>query len=192
MRDFGGDAVSARRNMIFVVRSRRTGSEGFLQDVSRAVWSVNPNLPVTDTRTMEFVYRKSLALTSLTLILLLIAGGIALLLGVVGVYGVISYLVLQRTREIGIRIAMGATRQDLTRMFVAHGLALAGLGVACGLAAAALLSRVLRTLLFGVSPLDPLTYAALVIFLVAAVVLASYIPARRVTEVDPAEALRGD
>jgi putative ABC transport system permease protein len=128
----------------------------------------------------------------LTSILLLIAGGIALLLGVVGVYGVISYIVLQRTREIGIRIAMGATRQDLTRMFVAHGLALAGLGVACGLAAAALLSRVLRTLLFGVSPLDPLTYVALVIFLLAAVVLASYIPARRVTEVDPAEALRAD
>jgi len=192
MKDFGGDSVSARRNLIFVVRSRRTGSEGFLREISRAVWSVNPNLPVTDARTMEFVYRKSLALTSLTLILLLIAGGIALLLGVVGVYGVISYIVLQRTREIGIRIAMGATRQDLTRMFVAHGLALAGLGVACGLAAAALLSRVLRTLLFGVSPLDPLTYVALVIFLLAAVVLASYIPARRVTEVDPAEALRAD
>jgi len=141
---------------------------------------------------MEFVYRKSLALTSLTLILLLIAGGIALLLGVVGIYGVISYIILQRTREIGIRMAIGATQQDLTRMFVGHGLTLAAIGVVFGLAVAALLSSVLRTLLFGVSAVDPLTYAVVVIFLVAAVALASYIPARRATEVDPAEALRAD
>ena len=124
--------------------------------------------------------------------MLAIAGAMALLLGVIGIYGVISYSVLQRTREIGIRMAIGANQQELTKMFVGHGLALAGIGVALGLAAAVLLSRVLQALLFGVSAVDPLTYAVVVIFLVAAVALASYIPARRATEVDPAEALRAE
>jgi predicted permease len=192
MQDFGGIKESMQRSMTYVVRSRRTGSAGFIEDISRAVWAVNPTLPVADTRTMEFVYRKSLALTSLTMTLLLIASSMALLLGIVGVYGVISYTILQRRREIGIRMAIGASRQELTGMFVRDGLVLASIGVACGLIAAVLLSRALKTLLFEVSPVDPLTYGAVVIFLVAATIIASYIPARRATEIDPAEALRAD
>ena len=124
--------------------------------------------------------------------MLAIGGAMALLIGLVGIYGVISYSVSQRRREIGIRVALGAHRRDLTRMFIARGLVLALIGVACGLAGAAALTRVLGSLLFGVNPLDPLTYAAVSLGLIAAAIGASYIPARRAMSVDPVEALRAE
>jgi ABC-type antimicrobial peptide transport system permease subunit len=120
------------------------------------------------------------------------AGAMALLLGVTGIYGVISYSVSQRTREIGIRMALGARSAEVTRMFVMHGLRLAGVGVACGLVAAVLLMRLLSSLLFGVSTNDPPTYAAVCLVLTAAALLASYLPALRATSVDPVETLRAE
>jgi ABC-type antimicrobial peptide transport system permease subunit len=158
--------------------------------VQRAVWSLNASLPLGNVRTLEEIYDKSLARTSFTLVMLGIAGVMALLIGLVGIYGVISYSVSQRRREIGIRLALGARRRELTRMFVAHGFVLALIGVACGLAGAVVLTRVLGSLLFDVNPLDPLTYAAVSLGLIAAAIVASYIPTLRAMGVDPVEALR--
>ncbi len=180
------------RGLTYIVRSPRTGSEGFVGEVSRAVWSVNPNLPLARVRTLEEVYDASLARTSFALVMLAIAGGMALLLGIAGIYGVISYSVSQRTREIGIRMALGAQLATVRRMFVGHGLLLAGIGVAAGLAAAMALTRLLSALLFQVSPVDPLTYGLVAIALLAATALASYVPAVRATAVDPADALRSE
>ena len=181
-----------QRNLTYVIRSRRTGSNGFVNDLGTAVWSINPNLPLASVRTLQEIYDASLARTSFTLVMLAIAGGMALLLGVAGIYGVISYSVSQRTREIGIRIALGAQRQSVTRMFVAHGLVLAGAGVAIGLIAAFGVTRLISSLLFEVDPVDPLTYATVSLTLMAATVLASYVPALRATAVDPIEALRSE
>ena len=114
----------------------------------------------------------------------------ALILGVVGIYGVISYSVSQRTREIGIRMALGAEQGEISRLFLGHGLLLTGIGVALGLGAAVALTRVMSALLFDVSPLDPVTYGAVSMGLIAAALLASYLPARRAAVVDPVEALR--
>ncbi len=192
MKGFEGDANSIRRSLEFVVRSPRAGSQAFLQEIRQAVWSIDPNVPVADVRTMKLLYDKSLARTSLTLVMLVIAGAMALLLGVIGIYGVISYSVSQRTREIGIRMAIGANQHELTQMFVRHGLVLAAIGVACGLSAAVVLMRLLSKLLFEVSPVDPLTYGTVALGLVLAAILASYVPARRASAVDPLEALRAE
>ena len=124
------------RGVTVVIRSPRTGANGFVNELSQAVWAINPNLPVSGVRTLQEIYDASMARTSFTLVMLGIAGGMALLLGVGGLYGVISYSVSQRSREIGIRIALGAQARAVTRMFVTHGLALAGVGVAIGLAVA--------------------------------------------------------
>jgi ABC-type antimicrobial peptide transport system permease subunit len=134
----------------------------------------------------------SMARTSFTLVMLAIAGAMALLLGVAGIYGVISYSVSQRTREIGIRMALGAQRQTVTRMFVRYGLSLAAIGIACGLAAAIVLTRLMGSLLFEISPIDPLTYVAVCLSLTAAAMLASYVPALRATLVNPVTALRAE
>jgi ABC-type antimicrobial peptide transport system permease subunit len=141
---------------------------------------------------MREVYDASLARTSFTLVMLAIAGAMALLLGVAGIYGVIAYSVTQRSREIGIRIALGAQPRSVTRMFVRHGLVLAAMGVAIGLAAALGLTRLMSSLLFNVNPVDPITYGAVAAILVGAAVLASYIPALRATAVDPVQALRAE
>jgi putative ABC transport system permease protein len=122
--------------------------------------------------------------------MLVIAGGMALLLGIIGIYGVISYAVSQRRREIGIRVALGAPQGELRSMFVRHGLALVGAGAITGLAVSAGVTRLLKSLLFGVGPLDPVTYLAVPVVLGIAAVVASYVPARRASLVDPAETLR--
>jgi ABC-type antimicrobial peptide transport system permease subunit len=139
---------------------------------------------------MKDLYDQSLAATSFTLVMLAIAGTMALLLGIVGIYGVMSYAVSQRTREMGIRLALGAEAGQLKRMFVGNGLLLAGAGVVIGLAAAAGLARLMKSLLFGISTLDPVIYVAMPVVLVAAALLASYLPARRASRIDPSEALR--
>jgi ABC-type antimicrobial peptide transport system permease subunit len=122
--------------------------------------------------------------------MLAIAGVMSLLIGLVGIYGVISYLVSQRTREIGIRIALGARPRELTEMFLAHGFVLAAIGTGCGLPVSAALTRLLGSLLYGVSAMDPLTYITAAAGLIGAAVAASYIPALRATNVDPIDALR--
>lgn len=189
---YGPSPVNALRTVTFVIRSERAGTESFLSQVRQAVWSVNSNLPVASVRTMQEVYGESLARTSFTLVMLAIAGGMALVLGIIGIYGVISYAVSQRRREIGIRLALGAQQGELRKMFVRYGLTLAAAGVAIGLGSAVILMRLMKSLLFGISPLDPLTYAIVPVVLVAAAVLASYLPARRAAAVDPMEALRAE
>jgi predicted permease len=181
-----------QRGVSYIIRSGRTGSSGFVNELGRAVWSINPNLPLASVRTLQDIYDASLARTSFTLVMLGIAGAMALLLGVAGIYGVISYSVSQRAREIGIRIALGAQARAVTRMFVAHGLTLAVVGVAIGLTVAFAIMRLMSSFLFQVSPVDPLTYTMTALTLMTATVLASYVPAVRATSVDPIEALRSE
>ena len=189
---FEGDDLFVARGVGFAIRSSRTGSPGFMNEIRRAVWAANASLPLAAVRTLDEIYRKSMARTSFALVMLAIAGGMALLLGLVGIYGVISYSVSQRTREIGIRMALGAEAPELRRMFVRSGLALTAAGVVLGAAGAAAFTRWMASLLFGVRPFDPFTYAAVVAGLVAAAALASYMPARRATSVNPVDALRAD
>jgi predicted permease len=184
--------VSIERTVTFTVHSGRAGTESFLEQVHRAVWAVNPNLPLANVKTMQDVCDRSLARTSFTLVMLGIASTMALVLGLIGIYGVVSYVVSQRRKEIGIRLALGAQRSELSRMFVRYGLTLSGIGAAVGLCAAALLMRLMRSLLFGVGPLDPLTYASVPVIVVSAAVAASYLPARRAAAVDPVEALKAE
>jgi predicted permease len=192
LRNFEGDGVASRRDIGFVLRTPRAGTESLMKEVRQAVWSVDPNLPLASVHTEDYYYRSSMARTSFTLLMLGVAGAMALLLGTVGIYGVIAYSVSQRTREIGIRMALGAKRTELTGMFVRHGLLLTGIGVAFGLVAAFLSMRFLSTLLFGVKPVDLLTYSAVSLGLAATAMLASYLPSRRAATVDPVEALRGE
>jgi len=192
VKDLWRDALSVSRTMVYAIRSNRTGTAGFLKDVQQAVWSVNPNLPLADVRTVQDLYERSMGRTSFAFVMLAVASGMALLLGIVGIYGVISYSVTQRTREIGIRMALGARRQEVIRMFVRHGLTLTAIGVFCGLTAAAALMRWMAALLFEVRPVDPATYAAVSIVLLTAAICASYLPARRATVIEPVEALRSE
>ena len=189
---FESNDIDVRRYVTFSIRSPRAGSEGFINEVQRAVWSIDPNLPLADVHTLDYYYTRSMARTSFTLVMLAVAGGMALLLGIVGLYGVIAYSVSQRRREIGIRMALGARHQELTEMFVRHALGLTGVGVACGLAAAPALTRLMSSLLFGVKSVDPPTYAAVALGLIATAALASYLPARRAAGVNPVESLRAE
>jgi putative ABC transport system permease protein len=177
---------------VLTVRTNRAGTERFLAQARQAIWSVDGSLPVYMVRTLKEVYDGSMARTSFTLVLLGIAGAMALILGVVGIYGVIAYAITQRTREIGIRMALGAEARALQGMFVRQGLLLAAIGAVLGLAAATGLTRLMSSLLFKTTPLDPLTYIAVSLFLILAAALASYVPSRRATTVDPVVALRTD
>jgi predicted permease len=169
----------------FVIRSERAGTASLMSEVRQAVTSVNGTIPITLERTMQDVYADSLARTSFTLVMLAIAGGMALVLGIIGIYGVIASIVSQRTREIGIRSALGASPRELERVFLLHGLALSGVGAAAGLVAAVALRRVMSSLLFGIGPMDPAAYAAALGVTIAAATLASYVPARRAAMIDP-------
>jgi ABC-type antimicrobial peptide transport system permease subunit len=133
-----------------------------------------------------------MARTSFTLIMLCVAGSMALLLGIVGIYGVISYSVSQRTREIGIRMAMGAQRQALTSLFVRQGLLLAAVGAVVGMGAAFAFTRLMSAILFNVSPMDPLTYAGATAAIVLIAWAACYMPSRRASAVNPVQALRAE
>ena len=195
MVNFEGGAdfeAGLQRYVTYAIRTPRAGSESLMKDVRQAIWSVDPNLPISDVRTQDYYYNQSMARTSFTLVMLGIAAGIALLLGIVGLYGVIAYSASQRTREIGIRIALGAQRTTITTMFVRQGLLLAAGGIACGVLLALSATRLLRSLLFHVSPVDPMTYALACVALCGAAALASYIPSRRTASVNPVDALRAE
>jgi predicted permease len=187
---FGPGSMQAIRTVTFAIRSERAGTQAFLNEVRQGVWSVNSSLPLASVRTMQEVYDKSVARTSFTLVMLGIAGAMAMALGMIGIYGVISYTVSQRRREIGIRLALGAQGRDVLRMLLTQGAKTALVGVAIGIAAALGLTEFMRSLLFGVSAQDPVTFAAVAALLILVALLASYIPARRAMLVDPIMALR--
>ncbi len=181
-----------QRSVTFAIRSERAGTASLMNGVRQAVGSVNGNIVITLQRTMQDLYSESLARTSFTLVMLAIAGAMALTLGVIGIYGVIAYVVSQRTREIGIRSALGADPRQLTKMFLLHGLGLSAVGAVVGLVAAVALARLMSSLLFGVGPLDPIAYVAAVGATIAAAALASYLPARRAATIDPIETLKAE
>jgi predicted permease len=178
------------RTVTFAIRSERAGTESFLNEIRQAVWSVNSNLPLASVRTMQEVYDKSMARTSFTLVMLGIAGTMALALGIIGIYGVMSYTVSQRKREIGIRLALGAQRGGVLQMVLRQGTKLALVGVVAGVGAALVLTRLMTNLLFGVTAHDPVTFVAVALLLIMVALVACYIPARRATLVDPMVALR--
>jgi predicted permease len=189
---FEGQKEMLHRGIAIAIRSPQAGSQAFMREVQQAVWSLDAELPLSKVHTLGYYYTKSMARTSFTLVMLAVAGGMALLLGIVGIYGVISYSVLQRTREIGIRVALGAQRRTITAMFIRDGLWLTSIGAACGLLAAFATMGFMSALLFNVSPVDPITYAAITAGVFAAACLASYLPSRRAASVDPVNALRAD
>jgi predicted permease len=191
-RSFAGRDGFAIRDVTFEIRTRRAGAEDFMKLVRQAVWSLDPNLPLADVRTLGYFYGKSMTRTSFTLVMLACAGSVALLLGIVGLYGVLSYSVSQRTREIGIRVAMGAQSFQVMRLVVGHGLKLVLIGIAIGLAAALGLTRLMASLLYGVSPTDPLTFACVVVLLALSALAAFYMPARRAMRTDPMVSLRNE
>ncbi len=176
--------------MAFAVRTSRPTATSLLPEVWAAVGAVNANLPLANVRTLDDILAQSMVRTSFTLVMLAIAAAVALALGVVGIYGVISYIVSQRTREIGVRMALGADRRDVRRMVLRQGVILAGIGVVVGLVAAVGLTRFMTTLLYGVEATDPVTFAAVVALLTAVSLDASYLPAVRASRTDPLVALR--
>jgi ABC-type antimicrobial peptide transport system permease subunit len=153
---------------------------------------VNSNLPLANVLTLDEIQADSLAQTSFAMVMLAIAASVALLLGLVGIYGVIAYIATQRTREIGIRIALGAQPGDVRRLFLRHGLLLTGAGIALGIVVSLAVTRVLSALLFGVGPIDPVTYTAVSAGLASVALLATYLPARRASRTDPIVALRAE
>jgi predicted permease len=176
----------------YAVRSNRVGTPGFVGELREAVWAVNANLPLAAVQTLDDIQAHSMAQTSFAMTMLGIAASVALLLGVVGVYGVMAYIATQRTREIGIRIALGAQAGDVRKMFLRYGLWLTVAGIALGIGVALMLTRAISALLFGVGPMDPTTYAVVSGALGAVALLATYLPARRASRVDPLIALRAD
>jgi hypothetical protein len=192
MQDFVNSSVFGMPAIAFVIRSERAGTAGLTKEVRQAIWSVNGSIPISLERTMLDLYSGSLARTSFVLVMLAIASGMALLLGVIGIYGVIAYVVSQRTREIGIRSALGAEPRQLGRMFLLQGLALSAVGAVVGLVAAMGLGRLMSSLLFGVGPMDPVAYVAALGVMIVAAALASYLPARRAAAISPMEALKNE
>ncbi|HKE27703.1 MAG TPA: ABC transporter permease [Bryobacteraceae bacterium] len=180
----------ATRAVACTVRTDRAGTAALLNEIRQAVWSVNAALPVANPETMREAVDRSMARTSFTLVMLGIAGAMALLLGLIGIYGVTAYAVSQRTREIGIRVALGARPADVRQMFVRYGLGLCAMGLTMGMVAAAVLTRLMRSLLFGVTPMDPTTFAVVPLTLLVATLAACYLPARRVSAVDPVKCMR--
>ncbi len=181
-----------RRYVHFVIRTPRAGAASFFKDCERAVWSVNHDLPLAYNKTMGELYTKSLARTSFTLVLLSVAGVMTLLLGIIGLYGVIAYAISQNTREIGIRMALGAQRTTLTRMYVHEGLILTVIGVVGGVAVALTTTRLMSSLLYHVSPMDPWTYVMATGSILMIACIATYVPSRKAAVVDPMHALRAE
>jgi putative ABC transport system permease protein len=187
---FRGQPLRVTRYATFAVRSPVAGSESFMNQVRQAVWSVDANLPLASMHTLDYFYARSMARTSFTLVMLGIAGAMALLLGTVGVYGVTAFSVSQRTREIGIRMALGSQPSDVMRLVLSEGMLVIVIGLGIGLAGSLASTRFLSSFLFGVTATDPLTFAGVIILLALVALAACYIPARRATEIAPMVALR--
>jgi ABC-type antimicrobial peptide transport system permease subunit len=180
------------RRVVLMMRSPRAGSQALIDAIRQRLSSVNGGVPVTLVITMQEVYDASMTRTSFALVMLGIAAFMALVLGLVGIYGVVAYAATRRTREIGIRLTLGAQQSELRGMFLRQGLVLTCIGIAIGLGAAAGLTRVMTSLLFDVSPVDPLTYAVVALLLMMATLIATYVPARRISRIDPAVAMRAE
>jgi predicted permease len=180
------------RQTTFAIRSRQAGSDALLRQLSRAVWAVNADLPLARVQTLGETYNKSMARTSFTLVMLAIAGFIALALGIVGIYGVLSYAVAEQRRAIGIRLALGAARTVILRQFLGHGMRVAAMASISGLALSFVLSRTLSSLLYGVSPSDPATLAGVIGTVLLVASIAALVPAARAALVEPIQALRED
>jgi putative ABC transport system permease protein len=187
---FGDGPLSVSRTMAYAVRSTRVHTPSFLHELQQAIWAVNANLPLANAQTLDEILADSMAQASFAMVMLAIAASVALFLGVVGVYGAIAYSAAQRTREIGIRIALGAQAADVRRMVLGQGMMLTSVGIATGLIGALGVTRVMRTLLYETSPTDPLTFAAVIPVLAASALLACWVPARRAMRADPIVALR--
>jgi predicted permease len=187
-----GAPVFAFPVVAYVIRSDRTGTAAFSNEIRDAIWAVNRDLPIALERTMQELYGESLARTSFALVMLAIAGAMALALGLIGIYGVLAYVVAQRHREIGIRMALGAQRGEVRKMFLRQGLVLCGFGIAIGLVVALAVTRLMTSLLFGIESTDVVTYAAAVGVILVAAGLASYLPARRASAIDPVRTLKAE
>ncbi len=181
--------TSWSREMFLVLRS--TSNEAALMPaVRKTVWSMDKQLPIASVRTMDALLADSIGQPRFRTILLGLFAALSLILAAAGIYGVISYSVLQRTSEFGIRMALGADLSDVLRLVLARGAKLALLGVAIGAPAAFMLARFMSSLLFGIAPADPLTFAGVTGLLLLVALSACYIPARRASRVDPMVALR--
>ncbi len=185
----GTDDLLVWRSVSYAIRSSRVGTPGLADDVRRAIWTVNPNLPLSSVGTLGDYLARSFSRTTFALALLSAAAAIALVVGLTGVYGVISYAVSQRTRELGMRLALGADPRRLQAMVLRQGLALAAAGTLGGFALALGATRLMAGLLFGVTPVDPLTFGAVAAVLAVVAVAVALVPAYRASRVDPLVAL---
>jgi predicted lysophospholipase L1 biosynthesis ABC-type transport system permease subunit len=180
-----------RRAMALVVRTLNAQAS-VASAVQRAMYELDPSLPLFDVRPMTAIL--TAATEQLTFIIVILGGAAAvtLILGAVGLYGALAYVVTLRTRELGIRIALGATPRDVAAAMMRYGIALSAIGTVCGLGIFALIARFLRTLLFGVATTDPLTLGGATLTLAAVAAVASWVPARRAARIDPCDALRAE
>ena len=181
--------VTVEWTMVYVMRTSRLGDPMLLGELQQAVWSVNPALPISRVETVQDVYERVTSQTSFTMLALLVSSGVTLLLGVVGIYGVIGYVVVQRRREVGIRMALGAGTPEVMRMFLVWGSSTVLAGLVAGVIAAAAASRAIAGMLFGVAAIDPVTYLIAIAIVGAIAGLAIWVPARSATRIPPISAL---
>jgi len=177
---------------VSIVTRTAAAPGSFSDPVKKAIAVIEPNQPVSDIKTMDQVVGDSVSSRRFPMLLLSGFAIVALLLAAVGIAGVVAYSVVQRTQEIGVRMALGASRQNVFQLIVAHGGKLAAVGVGCGVVGAAVVTRVVTSLLYNVTATDPLSFIGTAVFLTIVALLASYVPARRATSVDPLVALRAD
>ena len=186
------EGLSVPRSLVYQLRTEERDVAGLLPEARRALREINTNLPISEVATLQELVDRSLAPTTFTLDVLLLCATVALILGLVGVYAVMSYIVVQRRREIGVRMAFGADARDVLTMILRQGLGLAAAGLVLGLVAALAATRLMGTLLFGVEPSDPLTFLVVAALLCLMVLVAGLLPAKRASKTDPVEALHGE